>query len=161
MTVFSVNDRGQFRSIGIDTEEGQGIQVSIAGSAPGIIGDASLVTSFAAEQRESFSVSQCLNGGMFMYTFGHDPASSQFTLGISSFLRTCDGSVGVELARALSTYRQGRVSQSMALSTLSVGDAALRGYLVGQSLQVADTAIGLVTSTYVFVALDPQGQEIK
>ena len=158
MTIFSMNDRGKFVSVGLDTEDGQGIQVSIAGGESPI-GEASLVTSFSAEQRENYSVAQCLNGGMFLYTFGHDPANSQFSLGITSFLRTCHGEVGSELAKALSIYRTGRVSQSKALSTLSVGDAALRGYLVGQGVVVTDNVVGTVTATYTFVALNPQGQE--
>lgn len=156
MTVFSVNDRGKFASVGLDTSDGQGIQVSIAG-AGSPIGDASLVTSFSAVQRENFSVAQCLNGGMFLYTFGHDPNSSQFGLSVTSFLRTCDGDIGAELAKALSAYQNGRVSQSKALSTLSIGDAALRGYLVGQDIAVTDSIIGTVTTNYTFVALDPQG----
>lgn len=157
MTVFSMNDRGKFVSVGLDTEEGQGIQVSIAGGGSPI-GEASLVTSFSAEQRENYSVAQCLNGGVFLYTFGHDPSSSQFSLGITSFLRTCSGDVGSELAKAMRIYQSGRVSQSKALSTLSVGDAALRGYLVGQGIAVTDNVVGTITTTYTFVALNPQGQ---
>ena len=159
MTVFSINDRGKFISLGLDTQDGQGIQVSIPGATADLTGDASLVTSFSAEQREAFSVSQCLNGGMFLYSFGHDPGASQFTLGVTSFIRGCAGNVGDEIAKALSAYRNGRVSKSKALSTLSIGDAALRGYLVGQSMQVSDTSIGLVTTSYIFVALNPQGKE--
>ena len=156
MTVFSMNDRGKFASVGLDTSDGQGIQVSIGGvGSP--IGEASLVTSFSAAQRENFSVAQCLNGGMFLYTFGHDPNASQFGLSVTSFLRTCDNDIGGELAKALSAYQSGRVSQSKALSTLSIGDAALRGYLVGQDIAVTDAVIGTVTTNYTFVALDPQG----
>ena len=157
MLVLSVNDRGQFMSVGVDTADGQGIQVSIAGARGGIINGASLVTSFSADQRENYAVSQCLNGGMFLYTFGHDPSSSQFALGVTSFIRTCDGTVGAEIAKALGAYSAGRVSRTKTLSTLTVGNASLRGYLVGQNMQVSDTGIGIVTTNYVFVALNPQG----
>ena len=166
MTVFSVTDRGQFRSIDLSTENGQGVQLWIPGSdyrSGGLyrgltaLGDAELVTSFSMEQSENYSVSQCLNGGVYLYTFGHDPASSQFSLSVTSFLSTCDGSVGEGLARAIDAYRSGRVSQSKDLSTLSVGSASMRGYLVGQSVEVTDTAIGIITTDYTFVALSPQG----
>lgn len=156
MTIFSMNDRGKFVSAGLSTEDGQGIQISIAGGTS-LLGEASLVTSFSATQRENYSVAQCLNGGMYMYTFGHDPGSSQFALAVTSFLRTCSGDVGNELAKALAAYQAGRVSRSKALSTLSVGDATLRGYLVGQEVAVTSNELGTILTQYVFVALNPQG----
>lgn len=155
MTVFGMSDRGKFHVTSVDTADGQGIQISMPGGNP--LGPASLVTSFAAEQRENFSVSQCLNGGIYLYTFGHDPQNSQFTLGITSFLNTCSGEKAADLARALRVYQSGRVSESRALASMSVGDAVLRGYLSGQSVTVTDNAIGTVASTYTFVALSPQG----
>lgn len=158
MTVFSMSGRGKFRAINMDTADGQGVQVSIPG-VDSSVGESSLVTSFSASQRENYSVAQCLNGGVFMYTFGHDPMQSQFALGVTSFLNTCDGKNGADLAKALSAYQAGRVSQSKALSTLSVGDAALRGYLVGQSVQVASAEIGAIAVNYIFIVLSPQGQE--
>ena len=154
MTVFGMSDRGKFYSTTVDTEDGQGIQISMPGGNP--LGSASLVTSFGVEQRENFSISQCLNGGVYLYTFGHDPQNSQFNIGISSFLNTCDGKRAADLAQALMAYYGGRVSQSKSLASMSIGDAVLRGYLVGQSVSVADNAIGLVASTYTFMALDPQ-----
>lgn len=158
MMVFSMGGRGQFTAVPLDTEDGQGIQVSLGGGASPI-GESSLVTSFSAEQSENYAVSQCLNGGMFLYTFGHNPAASRFTLGVTSFLNSCDGARGAELARAINGYKSARVSKSKALSTLSVGDAALRGYLVSQNIQTSDPVVGSLAVTYVFVALDPQGQE--
>lgn len=154
MTVFSMNDRGKFHITSVDTSDGQGIQITIPGGNP--LGPASLVTSFGAEQRENFSVAQCLNGGIYLYTFGHDPQGSQFSLGVSSFLNTCDGKQAADLAQALRTYSGGRVSKSRALASMSVGDAMFRGYLVGQSVSVTDTAIGMIVSTYTFTALSPQ-----
>ena len=64
MTVFGMTDRGKFRAVTVDTTDGQGIQIDMPGGNP--VGSASLVTSFSAEQRENFSVSQCLNGGIFL-----------------------------------------------------------------------------------------------
>ena len=161
MTVFGMSDRGKFMVVPVDTKDGEGIQVSIpsGGSSNGstLIGASSLVTSFGAEQRENFSVSQCLNGGIYMYTFGHDPANSQFTLGVTSFINTCSGKVADDLAAAIKAYQAGRVSQSHNVASLSIGTASLRGYLVGHSIRAADTALGLVESSYTFVALDPQG----
>lgn len=158
MMVFSMSDRGKFKAVQLDTEDGQGIQVSI-GEFGDPVGESSLVTSFSANQSENFSVSQCLNGGMFLYTFGHDPAGSRFGLSVTSFLKSCNNASGGDLAKALQAYNAGRVSQSKDLSTLSVGDAALRGYLVAQEIAVSDNSIGTVTTNYTFVALDPQGQE--
>ena len=59
-----------------------------------------------------------------------------------------------------STYNGGRVSKTKRLSTLSVGDAALRGYLVGQSVAVSNNGLGTVSVNYTFVALSPQGQGV-
>lgn len=154
MTVFGMGDRGKFRAMSVDTRDGQGIQIDMPGGSP--LGAASLVTSFSAEQRENYSVSQCLNGGIYLYTFGHDPQNSQFSLGITSFLNTCSGAQAADLAQALRAYQGGRVSQSRALASMSVGDAVFRGYLVGQSVSVADPQLGLVASTYTFIALNPQ-----
>jgi len=154
MTVFGMDDIGKFCVAHVDASGGQGIQVTMPGGSP--LGTSSLVTSFAAEQRENFSVSQCLNGGIYLYTFGHDPHSSQFSLGITSFLNTCEGKSAADFAQALRAYNNGRVSQSRALSSLSVGDAVLRGYLVGHSASVVDAGLGIVASTYTFVALRPQ-----
>ena len=159
MTVFGMSDRGKFYSTTVDTEDGQGIQISMPGGNP--LGSASLVTSFDVSQRENFAVSQCLNGGVYLYTFGHDPQNSQFDIGISSFLNTCDGKRAADLAQALAAYYGGRVSQSKAMASMSIGDAVLRGYLVGQSVRVADNAIGLVSSTYTFIALSPQAGGAK
>lgn len=155
MTVFGVSERGSFYVTSVDTKEGQGIQVSMPGPSP--LGSSSLVTSFGVEQRENFSVSQCLNGGVYLYTFGHDPQGSQFTLGITSFLNTCTGEKAADLAQALRAYYGGRVSQSRAIASVSVGDAVLRGYMIAQSISVADSNLGMVASTYTFVALKPQG----
>jgi len=154
MTVFGMSDIGKFRSVYVDTANGQGIQIDMPGGSP--LGAASLVTSFSAEQRENFSVSQCLNGGIYLYTFGHDPQASQFSLGVTSFLNMCEGGRATDLANALQVYQGGRVSRSGKLASMSVGNAMLRGYLVGQSVSVADAELGIVASTYTFIALSPQ-----
>jgi len=154
MTVFGMDGTGKFQVAYVDTSGGRGIQITMPGGSP--VGDASLVTSFAAEQRENFSVSQCLNGGIYLYTFGHDPNASQFSLGVTTFLNSCDGAVAADFAKALRAYSAGRVSRSRALASMSVGDAVLRGYLVGHSASVVDAGLGIVASTYTFVALRPQ-----
>lgn len=157
MTVFGVSDRGKFKSVSVNTKDGRGIQIMMPNGGASPVGEASLVTSFGADQRENYSISQCLNGGVFLYTFGHDPEGSQFTLGITSFLNTCHGAHAADLAMALSAYKDGRVSQSRKMASISVGTAVMRGYLVGQSVETVDTEIGLVESSYTFVALSPQG----
>ena len=156
MTVIG-RGRVGIRAVEVDASKGQGVQVSIPGGSP--VGNASLVTSFGAQQFENFSVSQCLNGGIFMYMFGHDPTRSQFNLGVTSFLDTCSGNMGEDLKAALETYRNGRVSKSKVLSTLTVGQGAFRGYLVGQDIRVMDNEIGIIATTYMFTALDVQGTE--
>jgi len=154
MTIFG-STRGQFRSIDLDTSGGQGIQASVGGSNP--VGNSSLVTSFGVAQAENYSVSQCLNGGVFLYTFGHDPQRSQFSLGITSFLNPCNGSVGDELAQALKTYQAGRVSQNRQLSTLSVGSGVMTGYLIGQNIEVVDPKLSIISTAYTFIALSAHG----
>lgn len=154
MTVLS-RGRVGVKAVEVDASGGQGVQVSIPGGNP--VGNGSLVTSFGAQQHENFSVSQCLNGGIFMYMFGHDPRRSQFNLGVMSFLDTCDGNVGACVKDALGAYSNGRVSKSRALSTLTVGQGSMRGYLVGQDIRVIDSEIGIIGTTYSFTALDVQG----
>lgn len=158
MTVFGVSERGSFHVTSVDTKEGSGIQVSMPDKSPSPLGSSSLVTSFGVEQRENFAVSQCLNGGVYLYTFGHDPQGSQFSLGVTSFLNPCGGERAADLALALQAYYSGRVSHSGAIASVSVGDALLRGYLVAQSISVADSNLGMVAATYTFVALTPQGR---
>ena len=134
-------------------------QVWIGGTVDPV-GEMSLVSSFSVSQRENFSVSQCLNGGAFMYTFGHDPASSMFSLGVTSFFKPCgDGAGRGALSTAVAAYKAGRVSQNRAVSTLSVGDATLRGFLVAQNIEAVSAEIGALVTNYTFAALDPQGQE--
>ena len=154
MTVFGMSDRGKFYSTSVDTADGHGIQIRMPGGNP-IVGNASLVTSFDVAQRENFAISQCLNGGVYLYTFGHDPQNSQYDIGITSFLNTCDGEHAADLAQAFRAYYSGRVSQSKDIASMSIGDAVLRGYLVGQNIRVADNALGMVASTYSFIALNP------
>lgn len=156
MWVFGMSDRGKFRSVSVDTAKGSGIQITMPGGAHPV-GASSLVTSFGVEQRENFSVAQCLNGGIHLYTFGHDPNGSQFSLGVTSFLNTCSGSYAADLAQALSAYSGGRVSQSRSEASMSIGNAVVRGYLVGQSIRSVDAELGLVEASYTFIALDPQG----
>lgn len=156
MTVFGTDQRGMFRSVGVDTKDGQGILITVGGGGDPV-GSASLVTSFSAEQGENYSISQCLNGGIYLYSFGHDPQRSHFSVGVTSFLRSCDGDVGADFENALAVYRAGRVSASKAISTLSIGNGALSGYLIGQNVQAVDNELGMINTTYQFIALKPQG----
>ena len=161
MTIIGSGNRGAFRIVNLDTQAGQGVQVTIGGAKMGqggsAVGSASLVTSFSADQSENYSVSQCLNGGVFLYTFGHDPAQSTFSLGVASFLSSCRSGGVSDFANALSAYQAGRVSRSKALSTLSVGDATLRGYLVSQRVSVVSNELSMISTVYSFVAISPQG----
>lgn len=156
MTVFGMDSRGKFRSVGLDTKDGKGIRLSIAGSNP--VGASSLVTSFSLEQSESFAISQCLNGGVYLYSFGHSPQQSNFSVGVTSFLMSCDGSVGGDINTLLSSYRDGRVSQSKKTAMLSVGTGSLEGYLIRQNMAVSDNNLSMITTTYQFIALSPQGK---
>lgn len=152
MTVFGMS-KGVFRAVNVDISGGKGVQLSVAGQNP--VGNSSLVTNFNVDQAENFSVSQCLNGGVYLYTFGSDPANSHFAVQVTSFLNNCDGSVGADLAKAVAAYRTGRVSQSKQLSTLTVGDnGVFNGYLIGQGINAADPAIGMLVTNYTFIALD-------
>lgn len=152
MTVLG-DARGTFKAIDLDVRKGQGVVVQIPG-AGNPVGSASLVTSFSVSQAENYSVAQCLNGGVHMYTFGHDPQRSAFTLGVTSFLNPCSGGVAEDLATAVQAYRAGRVSQSGQQASLSVGKASFGGYLVAQQIDVVDAQLGIVTTTYGFVALN-------
>lgn len=151
MTIFN-GKRGDFMQLDLDTSKGQGIQVSL----PGIPGDGSLVTSFSVAQSENYAVSQCLDGTVYLYTYGHNPQASQFTLGVTSFLNSCGGSVGKELATALAAYRESRVSSSKNLVTLTIGTGYVNGYLTGQNINVQNNEIGIITSVYTFVMLTAQ-----
>lgn len=152
MMVFSMN-RGGFTAVNVDTSGGRGVQISIAGQNP--VGNASLVTNFSVEQAENFAISQCLNGGVYLYTFGHDPSNSHFSVQITSFLDSCDGSSVSDMAQAVSAYRSGRVSESKQLSTLTVGaNGVFSGYLIGHGVHAADPAIGMVVTDYTFISLD-------
>lgn len=155
MTVIG-KGRYAFKAIDLDTSEGQGVQVTIGGSG-NPVGQSSLVTSFAASQQENVGISQCLNGGVYLYAFGHSPEGSAFSLGITTFLNTCTGDMSRDLSAAVAAYRNGRVSQSKQLSSLTIGNTVLRGYLVGQDIRVVDTEIGVINTTYNFIALNPQG----
>jgi hypothetical protein len=77
---------------------------------------------------------------------------------VTSFLNSCSGERAADLAQALRSYYAGRVSQSRAIASVSVGDALLRGYLIAQSVSVVDSNLGMVASTYTFVSLTPQGK---
>lgn len=159
MTVIN-GRRGQFIIENLDTAEGQGVQVSLGGMGSPV-GGSSLVTSFGVTQSENFSVSQCLNGGTFLYTFGHDPQQSRFSLGVTTFLdRTCNSDAD-DLRAAMGLYAAGRVSASRAISTLTVGASTIRGYLIGQEIRVASNELGMVATNYAFIALRPQLEEEK
>ena len=152
MTVFG-DARGSFRMIELDTKKGQGVTLSTPSGQP--VGGSSLVTSFSVAQNENYSVAQCLDGGVHMYTFGHDPQRSTFTVGVTSFLTSCDGgSAAKDLAGAVDAYRGSRVSESMANGTLSVGNTSFSGYLIGQQIDVVDTQLNIITTTYHFIALN-------
>ena len=90
-----------------------------------------------------------------MYAFGHNPQQSSFSLGVTSFLSGCAGEFGADLEAGIAAYRAGRVSESKELSSLTIGNTALRGYLIGQTVDVVDTQLSIVQATYTFVALDP------
>lgn len=145
-----------FKALDIDTSKGKGVQVSIGGGGDPV-GTTSIVTSFSVEQAENISVSQCLNGGVYLYAFGHDPQHSQYSLAVTSFLDVCSGKFGDNIAKALESYSKGRVSASKQLSTLTVGAGALHGYLIGQAMNVVDAQLGIVNTVYTFIALNPQG----
>lgn len=151
MTIMGSN-RGAFRAIELDASGGKGVQLTVPGGEA--VGANSLVTSFDVQQAENFSVSQCLNKKVTVYTFGHDPQRSQFTVGVTLFLNTCGGSPGAELEKAIKAYRAGRLSESKELASLTVGTGLFRGYLVGQGLAVVNSELGMVNATYNFIALD-------
>ena len=156
MTVLG-RGRGAFRVVDVDTSNGKGVLVSIAGGG-NPVGSSSLVTSFSVQQAENYAVSQCLNGAAYLYTFGHDPQRSQFSLGITSFLNSCNGDVGTAVSEAIAAYNKGRVSQSKALSSLTVGTGAFNGYLVGQGIDVVNPELGIIQTTYTFIALNAHGE---
>lgn len=151
MTIFG-SPRGSFKAIELDTSKGRGVVLDINGQDP--VGASSLVTSFSVTQAENYAISQCLNGGVFMYTFGHDPQRSQFGVGVTSFLQPCTGSMGEDVNKAVSIYRSGRVSESKKTASMTVGNGIFRGYLIGQGLEVVDAQLGIVNTTYTFIALD-------
>lgn len=151
MTIFG-DARGSFRAIELDAKNGRGITITTPGGDP--VGSSSLVTSFSVSQYENFSIAQCLNGGVHMYTFGHDPQHSMFTVGVTSFLSSCEGSSAEDLANAVSVYSAGRVSESKSEASMSVGNASFFGYLIGQQIDVVDTQLNIVTTAYHFIALD-------
>lgn len=156
MTIMGKDPRGAFRVIELDASKGQGVQVSIAGAST-VVGDSSLVTSFSVQQGENIAVSQCLNGGIYLYTFGHDPQRSQFNVSVTSFLNACNGSAGAAIAEAIAAYQAGRVSVSKAISSLSIGKGSCKGYLIGQGIDVVDPQLCIVNTTYNFIALDAHG----
>lgn len=151
MTIMGSN-RGAFRSVELDASGGKGVQLSIPGG--NAVGPNSLVTSFGCNQAENYAVAQCLNKKVTVYTFGHDPGRSQFTVGVTLFLNSCDGSTGAEIENALKVYRAGRISESKELASLTVGTGLFRGYLVAQGIEVANNELGLVSATYNFIATD-------
>lgn len=147
--------KGIFKTVPLDTSEGQGVQVTFPGGGSPV-GSSSLVSTFSVAQAENYAVAQCLNGGVFLHTFGHDPQRSQFSLGVTTFLRPCNGALGADFANALSAYRMSRVSASHDQAQLSVGTGMLRGYLIGQSVDTIDPGIGIISTTYTFIALSAQ-----
>lgn len=154
MTIMS-SSRGAFRVIDLDASSGEGVQVTIANGGT-LVGPNSLITSFSVPQAENFAVTQCLNGGMFVYTFGHDPNQSIFTIGIASFLNTCSGS-STAISDAVKTYQAGRVSVSKQLSSMSIGKSLFNGYLISQKIDLVNQDIGLVGTTYSFIPLNAHG----
>lgn len=159
MTIMGKSARGAFRAVEIDTSGGNGVQLTTPGGL--LPGTESLVTSFSVLQSENIAVSQCLNGGVYLYTFGHDPQRSQFSVGVTSFLNTCSGETGSAIAEAVATYQQGRVSTpaGKTLSCLTVGKGLFRGYLIGQGIDVANTELCIISTTYTFIALDAHGSD--
>lgn len=154
------SSRGAFRAVEIDASRGNGVQLTTPGGT--LPGESSLVTSFSVLQAENVSVSQCLNGGIYVYTYGHDPQRSQFTVGVTSFLNTCSGEAGTSIEEAISTYRNGRVSASGGknLSCLTVGKSLFRGYLIGQGIEVVDLQLCMILTNYTFMALDAHGSDL-
>lgn len=151
--------RGAFRAVELDASGGNGVQLTTPGGL--LPGASSLVTSFSILQAENISVSQCLNGGIFLYTFGHDPQRSQFSVGVTSFLNTCNGETGSAIAEAVANYRNGRVSTpaGKTLSCLTVGKGMFRGYLIAQGIDVANTELCIINTNYTFIALDAHGSD--
>lgn len=156
MTVMGKDMRGSFKAIELGTAAGKGIQASVPSG--NLRGSSSLVTSFSVSQGENFSVAQCLNGGVYLYTFGHDPQRSHFSVGITSFLAQCDGSIGSAVDDAIKLYNSNRVSQAKQKGTLTIGTGTCRGYLVGQDISVVDAELNIVSATYTFIALNAQGE---
>lgn len=151
MTVLG-DPRGAFKAITIDASSGRGAQVEFPS---GSVGDKSIVTSFGSSKNELYGVQNCLNKSAYVYTFGHSPQQSQFTVGMTLFLRDNCASSLSGLKAHLDAYRASRVSAAGREQVkLTVGDAVYSGHLVGQRVESANAELNLVNVTYTCILLE-------
>ena len=131
MTIFG-NPRGAFRLVDIDGSKGSGAQVEFPKGS--VDTTKSIVTSFSSSQNELYGVQNCLNKSTYVYTFGHNPQQSQFTVGMTLFLANCSGAMS-GLKQHLAAYAGSRVSEAIGGKLkLTVGGALYSGHLVGQRI---------------------------
>ena len=154
MTIFG-NPRGAFRLVDIDGSKGSGAQVEFPKGS--VDTTKSIVTSFSSSQNELYGVQNCLNKSTYVYTFGHNPQQSQFTVGMTLFLANCSGAM-IGLKQHLAAYAGSRVSEAKGGKLkLTVGGALYSGHLVGQRIESITPELNLVGVSYTCILLEACG----
>lgn len=110
-------------------------------------------------EKEKFHIVQCFEDTNYVYAFGHDPASSIIRVSYVAFIVDHTGTTHSQaMNRFIQAYKDGRISQSLALATLSLGgDTLIQGFIISMSSGTAETQYNLQNFVIELLAVKPYG----
>lgn len=123
-----------FASAKTNTTEGRGSHFNFGNSAGGDALDlGAIVSNFNTRERDSFTVTRCLDGNNYLTVFGPDAQVTDVTL-LTGLNGGCDGASETALQDIKAKFDEHRLSgDNPTLSSLVIGGRTISGYLIALS----------------------------
>ena len=135
---------------------GGALTVKISPSQPYV------VTGLTFGQKEKYHLVQCFDDTVHTYAFGHDPASSIVSVEVTGFIieggphgrHRRRGSHSSLFTDTLEAYAASRLSQIPEYGYVYLGQAVLKGFLIGMSSSTIDPQFNLQRFTFDLLAVE-------
>ena len=162
MKIFGYNTKamGCFTVVDKSVVMGKGAYITLpeGSSLPSGSGaDSTIVTSVAYSRKELYSVVKCFSHISHLYAFGNDPNASMISVTLIAFLTGKGGSSYSDAAGLIDgAYVNNRVSATPEQATVTIGNHAINGFIIGMSSSTASAETNLQQYSLDMIILDDQ-----